>query len=370
MSMLPVFLTGALGVQLTEELEFGAVGLGAAIATHRLASTPAAMVGGRLADRLGASRTLRLAAITAGASCLGIATTARSFLTLAVWLALAGCSLALSDPAANRLLVNVVPPNRLGLAFGFKQSATPAATMVAGASVPLIALSIGWRWAFVLATLVCVAVMLAVGRVPKRLPTERRSGPRPRLRDPGTIVLLSTALGFNTASSSTVPSFYVTSAVDAGSATTLAGTVLAVASIATILIRMMAGVVADRMSDRHLRLCVGGQLAGTVGLLLLASADPTLMALGGILALAGTWGFHGVFWFAMVRSYPDTPGAITGAVAPGALLGGVAGPLIFGAIAAGRGYSTGWLFAAGLALMAAATTHIGVRRLAAVASRA
>src|SRR5690606_36123762 len=104
MPRLPVFLPGAWGVQLTEEPEFGAVCLGAAIATHRLASTPAAMVGGRLADRLGASRTLRLSAITAGASCLGIATTARSFLTLAVWLALAGCSLALSDPAANRLL--------------------------------------------------------------------------------------------------------------------------------------------------------------------------------------------------------------------------------------------------------------------------
>jgi hypothetical protein len=33
---------------------------------------------------------------------------------------------------------------------------------------------------------------------------------------------------------------------------------------------------------------------------------------GVVLALAGTWGFHGVFWFSIVRAYPATPGRVTG----------------------------------------------------------
>jgi len=360
--MLPVFLTGALAVQLTEDLQFGSAGLGLAIATHRLASAPASIVGGRLADRLGASRSLRVAALIAAAACLGIALFAHDLVTLAAWMAIAGLSLALAEPAANRLLVNVVPPQRLGTAFGVKQSATPAATMLAGLSVPLLALTLGWRVAFGLAAAACLAVLAGVGRVP-RSPKKGKVAPRIRLNDPVTIVLLSTAMGFNTATSSTVPAFYVTSAVSAGTAVTKAGTILAAASIATIAVRMMAGAVADRMKDRHLRLSIAGQLAGLIGLGLLATLRPSLMGIGAVIALAGTWGFHGVFWFAMVRAYPRTPGAITGAVAPGALLGGVVGPLLFGMVAAGYGYRTGWLLSAGLALGAAAATQLGLRRL-------
>lgn len=361
--LMPVFLTGALAVEMTRDLHFGAVGLGAAVAAHRLASAMTAVFAGRLADHLGAVRSMRLAVTTSGLACAGLALTAHGWTVLALWLALSGCAMSLADPAGNRLLVNVVPPNRLGRAFGFKQSSPPAATMLAGLSVPLVAALVGWRWAFVITAAACVVIVLAVGRAPTRSRRSSERRERIRLHDPVGIVLLSAALGLGSAASATVPAFFVSAAADAGSSTHLAGWLLAAASVVTVLTRVVAGLVADRMTGRHLLLCASGQIVGAVGLVLLSSHDPRLVLGAVVLALAGTWGFHGVFWFAAVRTHPATPGAITGAVAPGAFIGGVAGPMVFGAIAAGPGYTAAWTFAAGLSVCAAAAMLVAARRL-------
>jgi MFS family permease len=363
--LLPMCLTGALGVQLTTDLRFGAFGLGAAIAAFRATSAFASPLAGRLADQLGASRSLRLAAGAAGAASLGIALTARNWLSLAAWLAVAGAAMALAEPAANRLLVNTVPEKRLGTAFGLKQSAAPAATMLAGFSVPWIAVHFGWRVAFVIGALVALAVVFGVLQAP---PRQRPAAPggrarRKRLRNPLMIAVLAAALGLGSASSSTVSSFYVVAAEHAGTAVETAGLLLALASIVTIVIRMVAGVIADRLPAEHLRISAAGQLAGCVGFGLLATNIPVVMAVGAVVSLACTWGFHGLSWFAMVRAYPDAPGAITGAIAPGALLGGVLGPLIYGSLAAGFGYGTGWLSGALMALLAAIALFIANGRL-------
>lgn len=363
LSLLPMFLVGALAVPITEELGFGSLLLGVVVAMHRLASAPAAVFAGRLADRLGAGRSLQLAAMAIATACLGIVLTARGWVSLALWLALSGAAMSLADPAANRLLVNVVPADRLGSAFGFKQSAPPSATMLAGLSVPLLAVATGWRSAFLVCAVACIGVLVAVGRVPSHRASTRADGPRQGLGEPLTIVVLSTGLGLCTAASSTIPAFFVVAAVDAGSDAGLAGGVLAGASIATIIVRMLAGLAADRMATGHLRLSAAGQLAGALGLCAMATATPVMMLVGVVLALAGTWGFHGVYWFAMVRLHPEAPGAITGAVAPGALLGGVAGPLLFGWVASTAGYATAWILMAGISVAAAGTIHLGRRRM-------
>lgn len=360
--VLPMFMVGALGVQIMSELGFGAVGLGAAVLVQRMATIPSVYFGGRLTDRLGASRALRLAGILTAIGCLGIALSARSWPTLVVWLVLSGGGLALSDPAANRLLVRAVPSERLGNAFGFKQSAPPTATMIAGMSVPLVALTIGWRWAFALAALPCLALILAVGRLPPQRVASADSA-RSRLRSRSLVAAMALALGLGTASSSTVSTFYVTSAVDAGTAVDTAGFILALASIVTILTRIGTGLIADRFAGRLMRLYVSGQILGTIGLLLLASNAPGLMGIGAVVGLAGTWGLHGVFWFAVVRSHPDAPGAITGSVAPGALAGGALGPLLFGYVAA-LGNPTAWMVTAGFSVLSVVVAMFLARRLA------
>ena len=49
---LPVYLTGALFVQLSVDLAFGTVGLGAVVGAYRGATAVAAVPRGRLADRV------------------------------------------------------------------------------------------------------------------------------------------------------------------------------------------------------------------------------------------------------------------------------------------------------------------------------
>ena len=53
--------------------------------------------------------------------------------------------------ASNTSLSRQVPAGRQGLSFGVKQAAIPVSTLLAGAAVPVVALTVGWRWAFVLA---------------------------------------------------------------------------------------------------------------------------------------------------------------------------------------------------------------------------
>ena len=359
----PVFLTGAMAVQLTTELEFGPVGLGAAVAAFFAAMAVSSTHLGRLADRLGAILSLRLATVGASLGAGGIALLAVSWSSLVAWLVLAGTSAALAQPAANRLLINRVPRERLGVAFGLKQSAPPLASMLAGLAVPLIALTVGWRWAYGLAAGSALLMVAAVGRRPP-VPLRARGDTTRRapLRDRATLVVMASGFGLAFATSSALLGFYVDAAVRAGTAQRVAALVFAAASLAAISVRLLAGMVVDRTRVRPLRLCAALLVVGASGLLLLSVGQPSVMAAGAIFGLAGTWGFPGVFWFALVRAYPQTPGRITGAMAPAAM-GGVAGPVGFGVLAAGVSYAAAWATAGLLALLAAAAMLHGARRL-------
>ena len=353
--ILPVFLAGAMAVQIRDDLVFGAAGLGLAVAAYRGSAAVASPWLGPLADRLGATLSLRLAAAIAAVTSLGIALAANSRIALTAWLALGGLATALGQPAANRLVSNTVPPERLGAAFGIKQSAPPTASTLAGFGVPLLAVNYGWRSAYYVAAALAVALLLGAGRRPPaavRRSAQQRA--KVKLANRPLLVLLAVAFGLGTATSSSVTAFYVDAAAEAGSSPGFAGTILAASSIGAICVRVVTGWLSDRINRRHLWLCAGLLAAGSIGVVGLASATPTLMAISAPLALAGTWGFNGVFIYTVVRAYPASPGAVTGAVAPGALVGGAAGPLIFGVIAETWSYPTAFVLSAVLAVLAAA----------------
>ena len=66
--------------------------------------------------------------------------------------------------ASNLTLSRSVPAHRLGLSFGVKQAAIPLATLLAGAAVPAVALTVGWRWAYVIASGLAVLALLGAPR--------------------------------------------------------------------------------------------------------------------------------------------------------------------------------------------------------------
>lgn len=364
---LPQFLTGAMAVQMTSDLRFGAGLLGAAIAINRAGQGISSLFLGRLADELGSTRALRLAMWISAVSSVGIAATARNFASLAAWLFIASLAHALSQPASNRLLSRRVRPGRLGTAFGLKQAATPASTMLAGFAVPVFAVGVGWRWAFVATAVMALALVVTLTR---RMPAlavlsageealegraARAAKKQQRVRIPFSpfLVLTSVAFGLVLAGNVVVPSFYVGSAVEAGTRVELAGFLLGVASVAAIATRILSGLACDHLIRRPLLLVASLIAFGGLGILLLATGESRLMNFGVIMAVVGTWGFNAVFWYAIVRAYPQAPGSITGLLSPGGQAGATLGVLSFGFLVERFGYATSWNLAAGAAFLAA-----------------
>lgn len=351
---LPMMLTGGLAVQMTQELGFGVAALGVLIAVFRGTSAGTTFLWGKATDRFGAVVALRVAVVLSTVACIGVASS-ESYGWLVGWMVVGGSGIAVALPATNRLIVNSVPLERRGFGFGVKQSSLPTAGVLAGLSVPLIALTIGWRYAFALGSLLAIGVLIGIG---KRSPGARRAA-RNRPKPPpverrALITVMAVAFGIGNFASSAMPAFYVDAAVDAGTSASLAGTVLAAASIGAIIVRFTSGVASDRIAAGHLYLCTGLLTVGAVGLGLLASGRPGMMAAGVLVGMGGVWGVTGVFWYALMRAYPDAPGTATGVVATVGHAGGTLGPLAVGAIAETFSYAAAWT-TAGVAALAAAT---------------
>jgi MFS family permease len=116
--VLPAFLTDGLTVQVREELGFGAATLGLVVAAFFAFSSLASTVIGRVVERIGAHRGMRLAAVgSATTSLLGITLFAGSWAGRVVCLVLGSLANAVSHPATNLSLVREVPAGRKGLSF-------------------------------------------------------------------------------------------------------------------------------------------------------------------------------------------------------------------------------------------------------------
>ena len=105
--------------------------------------------------------------------CCWSALVAQSLAILLGLLAVAGLANSVSQPAINLFMADQVPLDRQGLAFGIKQSAIPAAVLVSGLALPVLALPLGWRATFA----ICAGAVLAVaagGRGGRRRASRRR----------------------------------------------------------------------------------------------------------------------------------------------------------------------------------------------------
>ncbi len=88
--ILPLFLTGAMAVQLMDELAFGSGALGLVVAMWRATGAAMSPLLGRLCDRMGAIQSIRLSAGIAAITAFGIAATADRFVVLVAWLMVGG----------------------------------------------------------------------------------------------------------------------------------------------------------------------------------------------------------------------------------------------------------------------------------------
>lgn len=360
--MLPFFLVGALAVQIRSDLTMsnGALGLmtSAFFVTSALTSR---RIGARV-DVIGWPRGIVRSAASSAVSLAVIAMLGFSPLTVLVGLAVGGLAQAWSIPASNLVIMSEMPTHRRGLTFGIKQVSGPATTLLGGLAVPAIALTVGWRWAFVaalvvpLGALVLARVTPASAPLPRTVPasTLNRGAPRrvPRLG----LLAVGGALGAMVVGS--LSAFAVLSAVEAGLSEAQGGLLLAMASAIGVLMRVTAGWWVDRFDSDGFTPVSTLLLFGGIGFVLLATREPTLIVPGTILAFVTGWGWPGLMHYAVSRANPTETGRATGVVQIGTSAGMALGPATFGLLVDRVGYGVGWTAVAGLSLTASLLVHV------------
>lgn len=357
---LPVWLVAGLAPQLRRDLDLDAARLGSLIGLNFAVMAVAAVPAGRLVERIGWRRGLAVTAAFAATSLAGIALTAHTWPVLVALLCLGALGASLSHPAANLGIAQQVPRARQGVAFGVKQASIPLTTLVAGLASPLVAETVGWRWAFGAAAMVSLLLLVAISIEPGPLRHLWAQGPSatPATSDAGrpaatvneslsSLVILAVGAGLVAAATISLGSFLVLSAVESGVAPDTAGVLLALGSGVGILSRIMTGVLADRRGSRHLLVVVWMMLGGSAGLLVLAAADTLwVLVLGTLLAFGLGWSWNGLFAFVVVLRNPLSPAFATGVIQTALAGGGIVGPPVFGLLAEGWSYSAAWSGAA------------------------
>ncbi len=374
-AILPVFLLGSLSIEIRSELQYGEATGGLILAVFFAASAVVSSRIGRAIDRIGPRRGL-LAALSGIATLqLLIAGAGRHPLVLAALAAASGICNATAQLSANVFIARDLPLHRQGVGFAVKQSAMPGASLVAGLTLPAIALTLGWRWVFVLGAALSAAAMALVAL---RLPgspagstdplggpaggqvaggsARDGSGPAPPR---GALAALAVAAAFSTAAAITLGGFFVESAIDAGITAAVAGLAFAAGSLVSIIVRLGVGALADRRPGNLL-----GVVAAMIALGALASVwftwrSPTVQLVGVPLAFGAGWAWPGLFNLSVVRASPGSPGRATGITQTGTYIGGAVGPVLFGAVAQSAGYGAAWWLAAGLGLSASAAVMVG-----------
>lgn len=364
---LPVFLVGGLAVQIRADLGLPVGHIGIFSAVYFGASSLMSSFAGRLAERTGAPFAMRASTLVAGAGLAGIAL-APSEAALVAFLALGGLAGAVGQVAANLFLTTSTDPSRQGLAFGIKQSAIPAATLLAGLAVPLVALTVGWRWAFAAGTVTACVVAVAI-RAPGARTLVRNPLPARRPEAPlVALAVLSAGGGLAASAANSLGTFLVDSTVAAGIAEGNAGLMAAVGSAAGLTTRVVAGWFADRVTSGRLLWVSLLLTAGALGYGAMATRNTAVLLPATLVCFVGGWGWPGLFNFSVVLRNPGAPAAATGVTQTGVYLGGVLGPLAFGQVAQHVSYTAAWLMNAAIAALGAAAIVVARRMLLAGAA--
>ncbi|KJY42880.1 arabinose ABC transporter permease [Streptomyces sp. NRRL B-1568] len=346
-SMLQLFLLGALGPRLVDELAVSPAVLGLTTTAGFGVATVLSPVGGRLVDRVGPRRCLAaLLMVSAVALALIGAAGSAGFLVGAV--ALGGLPQALANPATNKTVLKVIPAARRGAVTGMKQSGVQLGTFAAGLPLTALAGVVGWRWAVWTAA---GAAVVTAGWTMSVLPADPPAGPAAPVWIPRGMVawlaVFSLLLGCGIASVNTYLALYGVRRLGLGA--TAAGGLVAVLGVAGIVGRVGWSKAAGRLG--RARWLPGVLAVGATGAALLLALSVYAHPLAWV-AVVGV----GVFAVAanavsmvlvIQRAAVGRAGQDSALVSAGFFAGFALGPPLFGTLAEAGRYGAGWLLVAG-----------------------
>jgi MFS family permease len=278
-----------------------------------------------------------------------------------------GCGFGVLGPSNSSLLTRFGPPERRNLLFSIQQTSIPSGGVLAAAIAPVMTLTVGWRWAFVVNAILIFTFVALLQRVRARWGDEPDRSiplvtPNP-LRDLRThwgnreLRLLSLAGGAFCWAQFCVAGYTVVACVEVlNMSLILAGTVLIVLNITTAIGRMIAGWLADRHSASSVLAQMSWvMLAACLAMLWLDSS----WRLALVYVLFSVLGITSGAWPGIVLAEVGhlAPKGLVGPYVSGTLvytnLGKLVGPMLFAAsYAVTRSYSIAFALIAGPALLA------------------
>ncbi|WP_438483632.1 MFS transporter [Streptomyces sp. S186] len=353
--MLQLFLLGALGPLLVDELRMSRALLGLTTTAGFGAAAVLSPVAGRVVDRVGPRRCLIVLLWLVGVA-LALIASAPGYGVLLAAVAVGGVPQALANPATNKVIRAVVPEARRGAVTGAKQSGVQLGAFAAGLPLAALAGGVGWRGAvWVAASLAVVAALWAVRGLPAdgvpggpSRPAVRKSGGGVSSvgSEVGWLLVFSLLLGAGIASVNTYLALF--GAQRLGLAPTSAGVLVAVLGLAGIAGRMGWSRAAGRPGRA---VVLPAMLAGgavVAGLLLVAALRVPVLVWAsavavGVFAVAG----NAVSMVVVIqRAAPGRAGRDSALVSAGFFAGFAVGPPAFGALVESSGYGSGWLLVA------------------------
>jgi MFS family permease len=355
--------------------------IGYQIGVLYVGATLAALVGGGLARRLGATRTSQLALWLVAAGCLVSALSTLPMLALGALVM--GLGYGMTNPAASQLLARAPTDRHMNLIFSIKQCGVPIGGVLSGVLVPALALAFGWQAGLAACALLAIGLSLAMGRARRAWDTDRDAAAPVMAAPLASLALVWRQralrwLAFASLAYSAVQlsltGFLVTYLVAEVRLSLLAaGTVLAVTHAAGAFGRLAWGWLADRVRSGTAALIANGAVA--IGGALATAAIVAGWPVWAIAAATSVFGFsaigwNGVFMAVIARqSAPQDIAIATGGTLSLTFAGVIVGPSAFAALhdQAGLSYSAGYAL---LALITASGVGCIMRARAASAARA
>ena len=363
-SMLQLFVLGALGPVLVAELAVAEWQLGALVAAGFGVATLLSLPAGSLVDRVGPQRSL-VGLFLVSAVALTVLAAAGSAWWIAAGVALGGIPQALANPATNKVVLAAVAPEHRGPVTGWKQSGVQLGAFVAGVPLAAAAAVADWRWGVGMLAVLCLVGAAVTARLTMPTPPARSGPPGDGVGDRvRALAAFSLALGFGLASVNTFFALYGVQRLDLSAP--VAAWLIAVMGLAGIAGRVWWSGAAGRADDPAAVLPLLG-LGAVVAVAVVALADQArwLVWFGaagiGVFAVAG----NAVSMVAVMRAVPQELAGRAAAVASAGFFGGfAAGPPLTGLVVGRAGYIWLWVTVGIVFGVAAGIAFLVTRRTA------
>ena len=366
-STFPEFALGVLAPFLVAELPVGEASIGFAASLMYLGAAVVARTAGRALDVIGARAGLTILYGTSIAALVLLASS-RSLLWLLALGLVASAGLGINNPLTSRLIVEGIRDGRRGLAIGVKQTGVKVGQSVAGALLPWLAFSLGWRPGLLVVG--GVAALFLAASLPAVPATVRSDRPTP---EPGSVAaarqqvrwLQYYSLAMATGQSALTIYLALYAVQQVGATVTQGGLMVATFALVATATRLFWVIAAERLirPERALLVLSAGAIVGLLLILSAATAGTPLLWAGAVVtgATVGTWNVV-VQYAILTEVAAEHTAAATGAVQSAFMLGLCIGAPLFGVTVEVAGsFALAWGIAIALALGGAAAVTVGRR---------